>query len=244
VYYPCNTQLLVIQERPMNRLILSAGLAVFATACTASAAERSFPVTGFQRIAASGSEDVMVATGRAASVVAIGPQDRLDRLDIRVEGDTLKIGHKTGVSMNWGKDDVVIHVTMPALTGVALSGSGDLSADKGSGPAFSVSLAGSGDVRIAEIETQSAAFSTNGSGDIAGAGRCTAAKISISGSGDIDVGGLKCADLDVRIAGSGDVSGYASRMANVRISGSGDVRIAGGGKCQSSKSGSGSVSCG
>ncbi|MBC7520647.1 MAG: DUF2807 domain-containing protein, partial [Sandarakinorhabdus sp.] len=220
----------------MNRLILSAGLAVLATACTASAAERSFPVTEFQRIAASGANDVVVTTGKAASVVATGPQDRLDRLDIRVEGDTLKIEQKTSMGMTWGKGNVVIHVTTPALVGVALSGSGDFSADKGSGAAFSVSLSGSGDARVANLDTQAATFSIAGSGDISAAGRCTKAKISISGSGDADVAGLKCIDLDVAIAGSGGVLGYASRTASVRIAGSGDVRISGGAKCQSHKS--------
>lgn len=228
----------------MNKLILSAGLAVVATACTASAAERSFPVTGFQHIVASGSEDVIVTTGKAASVVATGPQDRLDRLDVQIEGDTLKIRHKNGRYSSWGKQSTVIRVTMPALMGVSLSGSGDLTADKGSGPAFSVSIGGSGNVRIADVDTQAARFTTAGSGDVFAAGRCATAKVSISGSGDADVGGLKCSDLDIGISGSGDVAGYASRMANVRISGSGDVRIMGGGKCQSRTLGSGSVSCG
>jgi hypothetical protein len=244
VYYLSNTQPPAIEEKPMNRLLLSAGLAVLATACTASAAERSFPATAFQRVAASGSEDVVISTGKVASVVATGPQERLDRLDIRVEGDTLKIGHKSGASMSWGKDDVVIHVTMPALLGVKMAGSGDVTADKGSGPAFAVSLAGSGDIRVADIDTQTATFSTAGSGDIRVAGRCTSAKISISGSGDIDAAALKCADVEIGVNGSGDVMAHATRAANIRVSGSGDVRISGGAKCQSRTSGSGSVSCG
>lgn len=226
----------------MQRFLISALL--LATAASVQAAELRVPVTAFQRVAASGSEDVTVITGKTPTVTAVGPQERLDRLDIRVEGDTLKIGHKKGSWSNWGRESVKITVTMPALFGASLAGSGDFTADGGSGPAFKVSLAGSGDVRVSRIDSPSVTLSTAGSGDIAASGKCGALKVSIAGSGDMDLVGLKCADADIGISGSGDVTTFATGTANVRISGSGDVKVSGGAKCQSRTSGSGSVSCG
>lgn len=226
----------------MTRLI---AIALLATAMPALAAEQRFPVSGFQRVAASGSEDVVISTGKAISVVATGPQERLDRLDIRVEGDTLKIGHKRGKWNDWGNDDdVTIRVTMPVLHGVSMAGSGNLTADNGGGPAFSASIAGSGDVRVANINSPTVSLSTAGSGDTVVGGKCTSAKISIAGSGNTDTKALKCTNIEVAISGSGDVDGFATGNALVRISGSGDVKVAGGAKCQSRTSGSGTVSCG
>ncbi len=221
------------------------GAALLATAAGASAAERSFPVSGFDRVNASGSEDVTITTGKAASVVATGPSERLDHLDIRVEGGVLKIGHK-GNNWGWGvnNDKTRITVTMPSLKGLRLSGSGDVTADKGSGPNFSVEVSGSGDVRIGSIDATEVALSTNGSGDIAAAGRCANLRVSISGSGDMALEGLSCANADIRIAGSGDVAASASTTAKVSVAGSGDVRIKGGARCSISKAGSGDVSCG
>lgn len=229
------------------RVMAAAAAAALLAAGGASAAERSFPVSGFDRVNASGSEDVTIITGKSASVVATGDKDRLDRLDIRVEGGVLKIGHKR---QGWGDwnwrdgDKTRITVTMPSLKGLRLSGSGDVTADKGSGPSFSVDLSGSGDVRVAAIDSPDVMLSTAGSGDITAAGRCSNLRVSISGSGDMMLDDLSCANADVRVAGSGNVGAHASTTAKVSVAGSGDVRITGRARCQISKSGSGEITCG
>lgn len=228
----------------MTRLLISALL--LTAAAPAFAADKSFPVGAFTQVSASGSEDVTITTGKAVSVVATGPQDKLDKLEIKVEGDTLKIGHKKG---NWGwnwssGDEVKIRVTMPELHGVRTSGSGDIVADSGAGPAFVVSSAGSGNATISRVNSPSVSISTAGSGDVTIAGQCKTAKVSVSGSSNISAGGLKCVDADIGISGSGDVKLAATGTANVRISGSGDVVVTGGARCQSKVSGSGDVTCG
>jgi hypothetical protein len=215
-----------------------------ATAALAASAERRFPVTGFEKVSASGSENITITTGKAASVVATGPQERLDNLDIRVDGGTLKIDHKKSTNWSWGNNDQVqITITMPALTGLHASGSGDIMADNGSGPAFEGSLSGSGDMKIGRIISPQVTLRTSGSGDIMAGGKCTNAKVATSGSGDIMLAGLACTNVDIAISGSGDVAAHATGAANIRISGSGDVKITGGGRCTSRTSGSGDVTC-
>ena len=225
-------------------------IAVLAATALSSAAfaadSRSFPATGFDKVWASGSEDITILTGKTASVVASGPQERLDRLIIGVDGTTLKIDHKSGNNwnMNWGEKDAVrITVTMPALKGIHASGSGDITADGGTGPAFDASLSGSGDLKIARIDSAGVALGTSGSGDIEASGQCTNAKVTISGSGDMKLASLACTNIDIKISGSGDVAARATGIANIRISGSGDVNITGGARCTSRTSGSGDVTC-
>lgn len=218
-----------------------AGALVATTAATA--AERRFDLAGFQKVAASGSDDVIITTGDRFSILAEGPENWLDRLDIKVQGDTLRIGlKKRWFSMTVG--DTKIRITMPKLIGVSLAGSGSITADKASGPAFAGSISGFGDIRIAALNAEDVRFSMSGAGDIVAAGRCNTAKVGMSGSGDIDLSGLRCAEVDIGISGSGDVKAFATRLAKVGISGSGDVQILGGGKCESRTSGSGKVSCG
>ena len=229
----------------MRLSIFLATATLCATAACAAPATRSFPATGFDRVAASGSETVNITTGKAASVVATGPQSRLDALDIKVDGTTLRIGHKPGVSWSWGSgDEVRIAITMPALLAVRGSGSGNITADSGSGPAFDGSLSGSGDLKIGRIDSPQVTLHTSGSGDITAAGTCGTGKFSISGSGDMALGGLACTNIDVTVSGSGDVAARATGTANVRVSGSGDVDVKGGARCTSHTSGSGDVTCG
>jgi hypothetical protein len=224
----------------MKHLFLSA---LLLSAAPALAAERSFPVTAFEMVSASGAEDITIATGKAVSVVATGADRDLDRLDIRVEDNMLKIGYKKGNWNNWSNDSVKIRVTVPALHGLRMSGSGDITADSGAGPAFAISASGSGNARVDRINSPAVRISTSGSGDVTATGKCSTIDIGVSGSSDIDAGALQCVDAEVKISGSGDVKIYATGKANIRISGSGDVIVAGGARCQSRTSGSGDVTC-
>lgn len=227
----------------MTRLFAAALLAATAACSVAAAAERSFPATGFDRVMASGSEDVSITTGKAASVIATGPADRLDRLDIRVDKGVLVIGHK-GNDWGYGSSQPVrVLITMPALHGVTGTGSGNITADRGTGPAFSGRLSGSGDLAIAAIDSPQVELAISGSGNVSAAGKCQAASLSISGSGDMALDRLACQSLDVKISGSGNVDARASGNATIKISGSGDVKVAGGARCQSKSSGSGDVTC-
>lgn len=211
-------------------------------AVSANAAERRFNVSGFDKVAVSGSDNVDIRTGNSFSVVATGEQDELDRLEVKVEGGQLKIGRKSGM-WRWSSKDVRIAVTMPALRGVALAGSSDVTADKGAGDIFDAKVSGSGDLSVAALDARTANISVSGSGNVVMAGRCGAQNIRIAGSGDVDVSRLACVNSVIRIAGSGDVSARVSGDAAINIAGSGDVIITGGAKCVKKIAGSGNVRC-
>src|SRR3546814_5216611 len=79
---------------------------------------------------------------------------------------TLKVGRR-GNSVSWGGDKgraIKIMVTMPALRGASVAGSGNLSVDRVEGDDFAASASGSGNLTIGAIKTQSASFSVAGSG--------------------------------------------------------------------------------
>ena len=134
----------------MNRPLAVAALSLLAAA-PAAAAERNFPVGGFDRLALEGSPDVTVVTGRAPSVRATGDADALDRLDVHVEGGTLRIGHKrNGWNWDWGRHARThVEVTVPMLRGVDTAGSGDVRVDRIKVRDFAGAIAGSGSLTVA-----------------------------------------------------------------------------------------------
>ncbi len=225
--------------------MMAAAAAAVLGAAQAQAAERSFTVTGFEAIEVAGPFDVVVNVGKAPSVRAVGEAKDLDRLKIEVEGRALEIGSKERRWTDWSRTQPIkIFVTVPALKGVSLAGSGDVQVDRVRAESFTASLAGSGDLTIAALAATAAKFSIAGSGDLTASGSCRTASASIAGSGDIDIGGLRCQSLTASIAGSGGVNAHATQTAKVSVMGSGDVTVAGGAKCDVSKMGSGSVRCG
>lgn len=231
----------------MTRLALLAATAAMLTS-PAFAAEESWMVENFEAISVGGSHDVVVTTGESQRVVAIGDRDALDRLSVKVEGRTLKIGTRSsgGDWLPWsgGNRSVDIRVTVPVLTEARLGGSGDMAISMMKGETVKLSLAGSGDMSVGRIDAESAQLSIAGGGDMVVNGVCRTADYRISGSGTIDGSRLACRSLDASVAGSGDVAASASESAKVSVAGSGDVTISGGAKCETKVAGSGTVRCG
>jgi hypothetical protein len=208
---------------------------------------RGFPVGAFEKIDLAGSPDVIVHVGGAPSVRAEGSKEALDRLDIRVENGTLRIGRRneSGWSFGWHHDRRVrITVTAPSLIGAAIAGSGDIRVDKVGGARFDGSIAGSGDLAVDHMEVGEVRFSIAGSGDVSAAGKAGKAAFSTAGSGDVRAGGLEAGTVSVSIMGSGDTQARATQSADITIMGSGDVRVAGTTNCKIQKAGSGDAHCG
>ena len=224
----------------------AAALVVILLTTSALAAERNYPVGGFDRISLGGSPEVTVTTGRTPGVRATGEQKALDRLEIEVVNGTLRIGSKRGVNWGWDPSEMVkvrVAVTVPMVRGVSVGGSGTVMVDRVKVPAFAADVGGSGSIKLASLETGSASFSVGGSGDVVAAGRCGSSHANVGGSGSLKLGDLRCDTLDVSLAGSGDVEANASRTAAISVAGSGDVHVAGGAKCTISKVGSGQARC-
>lgn len=204
---------------------------------------REFAASGFTAVSLGGSDDVDVKIADNFSVRAEGDPKILDLLEIRVDGNTLRIGRKDQHG-TWFHSDhgARIHVTMPKLTAAAVAGSGTLTVDRAEGD-FSGSIAGSGDLSVAQLTGGDTNLSIAGSGDLKIAGTTNSLKVGIAGAGDIDAVGLKASSANISIAGSGDVAGTVAGEANVSIIGSGDVVLKGGARCKVSAMGSGEARC-
>jgi hypothetical protein len=237
------------------RAMLLAGLA-FTAACSAGAqsgeggatvagggaSSRNFQVGGFDRINLSGSPEVRVAVGGQVSVRADGDAADLERLEIAVVDNELRIGMRPG---NWTMHrGIVIHVTVPALQAASLNGSGDINIDRVQGPAFAATVGGSGDLDVRQLRVGNASFNLTGSGGIRAQGGAQRTNASLNGSGDLSLSGFETADATVALIGSGDIALRATGSAAVQLTGSGGVTIAGGARCTIAKTGSGDVSCG
>lgn len=205
---------------------------------------RSFAATGFTGVELAGSDNVVVTRGDGFSVVATGPQDILDKLEVKVSNGVLVISRESQ-TMNWGKDKgATIAVTLPRLDKAELSGSGELTVDTASGDAVAVVLSGSGNLDVANVTAKALEVVLAGSGDLnIKGGKADNGEIALAGSGDVDVAGVTLTAASISVAGSGDVDATATGSADVSVVGSGDVRLGGGAKCASSELGSGEIRC-
>ncbi len=206
---------------------------------------RQFDLRDFTRVELRGPDDVRVQVGSGFAISAQGDPEVLDQLEIARVGDELRIGRKDSDGFRWGSDDgaVTITVTMPAIRGASLAGSGDLTIDRATGD-FDGSIAGSGDLTVGALQGGAVDLAVAGSGTLSAAGSADRLEMSIAGSGDIRADGLKARGAEVSIAGSGDATAAVTGAAEVSLLGSGSADLGPNARCTVSKLGSGEARCG
>ena len=157
-------------------------------------------VDSFDRIKIDGSADVFVTIGEGQSLSVSTDDNLLDNVRTRVRGrHTLLISSRGNYRSRHG---VRIDITVPKLTSIRISGSGDADIEGITGDVFEIDISGSGDVTVE--------------------GEIDEVEINIEGSGDVDARDLRARNAYVQIAGSGDVDVYAEESFDGNVYGSGD----------------------
>lgn len=229
----------------MIRIMLSASLAI--SAASASAAERRYTVTDFDRIQIDGPFEVALTTGRASSARATGSNAAIDRLAIDVQGRTLRVRASRSAWGGYpgeGGGPVKIELGTHALRSASLNGSAHLAVDKMQAMKLDVAVSGSGRITVAAAEADTLALGLLGSGRISIGGRAKNVRATIQGSGDLDAERLTAEDCNIQAETSGSIAIGIRRIAAVTSSGGGDVKIVGSPACTVKQLGSGQVLCG
>jgi len=164
------------------------------------AASQTRTLPPFSAVELAGSNNVVIRVGAAQAVVVHADANLLRRVTTAVRDSTLEIGDLPGSYRT--KSPMSVDVTVPSLTRVAVSGSGNVTAS-GSTPRLEAVLSGSGNLFLAELHAP-------------------AVRAQLTGSGTIRV--TATATLDVRLSGSGAVfyGGHPSHVTSA-ITGSGVV---------------------
>jgi hypothetical protein len=167
-------------------------------------------------------------------------------LQVAVENDELVIRPRDGTNWDWSDfDSTKVRITMPRLTRVSLTGSGDISIDGVRGDRFSALVEGfAGSISVDGLEVDQAEFTINGPGEIEAAGTAGATRMTINGPGEVRAGELRSRTAAITVNGPGEVELAVEQEADISVKGPGEVDISGPAHCSISTSGPGSVSCG
>jgi len=206
--------------------------------------KKSYNLKDFSTVSLSLAADLYVSQEAGYKVEIVAPEAILEKLDVYVDGQTLKIKTTGLKSINWRDDEVKIYVSLPTIKGLHLSGSGDIIAQTAiKAEDLKISISGSGDVKIGSLTAQNLDLAISGSGDmeLSGPGTISQVDVAVSGSGDIDLSELQANDVNVAISGSGDIKLWANENLRGKVSGSGDIYYKGRPRFDVKVSGSGSV---
>jgi hypothetical protein len=224
----------------MRRLALLAPLLL---AASAAPEEKTFLVTGFERVRVDGPFVVEIVRG-PTHASAEGDSKLLERLDVHVDGTTLVVG--TGAE-GWnlargesaGSPRIVL--TTPALSGLLVNGGGQVRAEDMRGMRVDVAVSGGGSIAVQTLATDDLNLTLTGTGTIAASGTARRARLRSNGAGTIDASKLQAGDATIVSESSGDLSLGVRYTVRVFALGLGRVTIGGTPECRIS--GPGPVEC-
>ena len=168
---------------------------------------KDFDLANFSAVAAGSAFQVEIIQSDLYNVSVTVNENLVDRLDVGVSGNTLRISLRPGIGLT-GAATLKAKVTMPKLTGLELSG------------ASRATLAGFDSANSLGAEV-------SGASTLRGELTCGDAQFDVSGASKVQLkGGAQ--DLNVKASGAStaDLSDFASRNAVVDASGASNVTVA------------------
>jgi hypothetical protein len=231
----------MIDRLPILALLVLASLPA---AAAAPATERSYSITGFDRIRVDGPYKVTLKTSVAPFARATGTAAALDGVSVKVEGRTLVIREGTG---GWGgypgegRGPVTIDVGTHDLSAIYINGAGALDVDRVRGLSFEVSIQGSGVARIDQVDVDQMKVGVSGAGTTRLAGRTAKLTATVRGTSTFEGDGLRVTDAVIGAEGPSTVRAQVTNSAKVDASGLVSVTLTGDPACTVRARGSASV---
>lgn len=184
----------------------------------------------FTGVSNNGSFDVYVTRADEFYVEVVAQENLISIIETYVSGNTLNIEIKDGTCYR-SSSAVEVHVSLPELEALRLSGSGEVFADVAETREFECSNSGSGRINIDEVVADAISLTNSGSGTM-NLTESSAGELNVmqSGSGTIDGGTFYgTGNVKIRHSSSGRIRASIPEgtAIDVVLSGSGNVDLDG-----------------
>jgi hypothetical protein len=224
----------------LSGLIQSAEDAVRVTPSDKSITETR-DVSGFNAINFSTFGKVILTQGDSESLTITGPDNLVPLIKTTVSNGLLTIETEKPIMItSFNREDIMtFNITVKDLTGLTVSGAGDVRMDALSTSSLDLVMSGAGNVVIDQLTADKLTANLSGVGNLEISGKVTQADIEISGAGGVEAGNLECQTATVEISGLGSVTIWVTDQLNGSISGGGSVSYYGDPQTSTSSSGIG-----
>ena len=226
---------------PILTLLALASLPAVAAAPTT---QRTYSVTGFDRIRIDGPYSVQLKTNVAPFARARGTAASLDGVSIKVEGRTLVVRAGSG---GWGgypgegRGPVTIEVGTHDLGTAFVNGAGALLIDRVRAQKFDLSINGPGIARIDSTDVDQLSVGISGAGSARLAGRAAKVTAIVRGTSTFEGDALKVTDAVIGAEGPSIVRAQVNNEAKIDAMGLASVTLTGNPACTVNAKGSANV---
>lgn len=179
----------------------------------------------FEQVSIAGGFYVEVKQGETYAVEVDGRQRDVDELEVRRDGQTLKIGYRGGLRMLGRQRRAVnVRITMPKLTGVAFAGAVNANVrgfDQNTD--LDIDLVGASVATFTSLNAQTISADVVGASTLTLLGSATRLEADISGASKLRAFSLKAMEADVEAVGASRASVYAVQKLRATATGASHV---------------------
>ncbi len=165
-------------------------------------------VDDFEKIKLSGPVNLALSQGEDVSVTVIAEPEIFDEIDYSVRNNQLKIGFENNVRCFETELGVWVHVTLPDLQEVSVSGTSTIISED--------------DLNLDKLKLK-----IDGTGDITLNGSVESQVIKISGSANINNIDFSSNRTEILVDGSADVDVAVSSHLEIEVNGGANIRYSG-----------------
>jgi hypothetical protein len=197
-------------------------------------------VSGIERVQLTSIGDLKIVQGQTEGLTVEADDNLLPYIETKVRGRELTVSLRDGYSYS-NLSPIRYTLQVKNLDRVAVSGSGNITAEALETSKLSLVITGSSNVTIDNLMVDDLRVQSSGSGNFELAGSAKTQEIDITGSGNYRCGNLESANARVKISGAGNVTLWAEEELNIRITGFGNLDYYGSPSITQSISGGGSI---
>lgn len=217
----------------------AAALAAFAVATPAAAQTRQFDLPDFHAVDIATGISATLTVGAAQSVRAESRrEDILDKLEIRVRNGVLEAridsnfldfimgGGLLGALLE-GRPDVRLHISVPALDGIAASSGASVEAGGVSGDRLRVRVSSGASASLPGVAVGALDMDASSGASIGASGACDTLSADASSGGSASLADLSCKTVEARASSGGSLRVHALESITARASSGGSISVSG-----------------
>jgi Putative auto-transporter adhesin, head GIN domain len=184
-------------------------------------------LSGFSRVTASSAFRVDISQADGYSVAITVDEKVVPYLDVAVQGDTLRIALRSGLSLSGAMAPMDAKVTMPKLTGLDLSGATQtkITGFK-SGENLDANASGASQL-TGDIEAGSVRFGISGASRMTLQGKGQSMNLEASGASQANLEEFQVGNANVQVSGASRATVNATGRLDADVSGASTLRYAG-----------------
>ena len=207
--------------------------------------ERSYDLVGFSALDVATGIEVEFTTGDAHSVTVANKNGAWDKIEVKVEDDTLylKKPYTSGLGYKRNKEKFYVTVSAPALYSLETSSGSKVSGTGLSGDTVYVDTSSGSSVNVSEIDAGEIEIDTSSGSSVTLAGTCASVSSDTSSGSSLRATDLICDAATLSSSSGSSMSVTAKQSVDAKASSGASIRVSGNPASQNvKKSSGGSVS--